>query len=97
MSNSKSAAKASAQSEEIQDADSIESSDQQNAEGDDDKHSEQEGIAKENGKLNEKAAADKKRKTNLYIMLGDVIYIVVCIHCIKAIHISIDNHNKVNK
>ncbi|KAG5596824.1 hypothetical protein H5410_038056 [Solanum commersonii] len=65
MSNSKSAAKASAQSEEIQDADSIESSDQQNAEGDDDKHSEQEGIVKENGKLNEKAAADKKRKRDV--------------------------------
>ncbi|KAH0654517.1 hypothetical protein KY290_032798 [Solanum tuberosum] len=62
MSNSKSAAKASAQSEELQDADSIESSDQQNAEGDDDK---QEGIAKENGKLNEKAAADKKRKRDV--------------------------------
>uniref|UniRef100_A0A3Q7I7Z4 SAM-dependent MTase RsmB/NOP-type domain-containing protein n=2 Tax=Solanum lycopersicum TaxID=4081 RepID=A0A3Q7I7Z4_SOLLC len=62
MSNSKSAAKASAQSEEIEDADTIESSDQQNAEEDDDKHSEQEGIAKESGKLNEKAVADKKRK-----------------------------------
>ncbi|KAH0743800.1 hypothetical protein KY290_031793 [Solanum tuberosum] len=48
--------------EEIQDADFIESSDQQNAEGDDDK---QEGIAKENGKLNEKAAADKKRKRDV--------------------------------
>lgn len=33
----------------------------------------------------------------IYIMLGDVIYIVVCINCIKAIHISIDNHNKVHK
>lgn len=52
----------SALSEEIH---SIESSDQQNAEGDDDKHSEQVGIAKENGKLNEKAVADKKRKRDV--------------------------------
>ncbi|XP_060187887.1 26S rRNA (cytosine-C(5))-methyltransferase NOP2B-like [Lycium barbarum] len=61
MSNSKSAAKSSAQSEEIQEADTVESSDQQNAEGDDE-HSEQKAIVKENGKLNEKVEANKKRK-----------------------------------
>ncbi|KAK4361025.1 hypothetical protein RND71_019977 [Anisodus tanguticus] len=63
MSNSKSAAKSSVQSEEIQGAESIESSDQQNAE-EDDKLSEQKDIAKENGKLKE-VAGDKKRKRDV--------------------------------
>ncbi|PHT90669.1 25S rRNA (cytosine-C(5))-methyltransferase nop2 [Capsicum annuum] len=64
MSNSKSA-KLSVQSEEIQGVESIESSDQQNTEGGDDKHSEQEGIADENGKLKEEVAVDKKRKRDV--------------------------------
>ncbi|OIT00897.1 hypothetical protein A4A49_09304 [Nicotiana attenuata] len=64
MSNSKSAAQSSAQSEEIQGADTIESIDLHNVEGDD-KHSEQKGIAEENGKLNEKVAADKKREMHV--------------------------------
>ncbi|KAF3681674.1 putative 28S rRNA (cytosine(4447)-C(5))-methyltransferase [Capsicum annuum] len=64
MSNSKSA-KSSVQSEEIQGVESIESSDQQNTEGGDDKHSEQEGIADENGKLKEEVAVDKKRKRDV--------------------------------
>ncbi|PHT99421.1 putative 28S rRNA (cytosine(4447)-C(5))-methyltransferase [Capsicum chinense] len=64
MSNSKSAAKSMSQSEEIQGADTIESRDLQNAEGDDE-HLEQQDIAEENGKLNEKVAADKKRKRDV--------------------------------
>lgn len=58
MSNSKSAAKSPAQSEEIQGADTIESIDLQNAEGDD-KHLEQKGIAKEKSIQIEKVL-DKK-------------------------------------
>lgn len=52
------------QSEEIQGADTIESRDLQNAEGDDE-HLEQQDIAEENRKLNEKVAADKKRKRDV--------------------------------
>ncbi|KAJ8545610.1 hypothetical protein K7X08_018193 [Anisodus acutangulus] len=64
MSNSKSAAKSSVQSEEIQGAESIESSDQLNAEGED-KLTEQEVVAKEKGKLKEEATGDKKRKRDV--------------------------------
>ncbi|KAH0697190.1 hypothetical protein KY289_014672 [Solanum tuberosum] len=62
MSNSKSAAKSSVQSEEVQGAESIENSDQQDSEEDDDKHSDKKGIANENRKLKEEVAGDKKRK-----------------------------------
>ncbi|CAN4083920.1 unnamed protein product [Withania somnifera] len=65
MSNSKSAAKSSVQSEEIKGAESIENSEQQDAEEDDDKHSKQKGIVNENGKMKEEVVGDKKRKRDV--------------------------------